>query len=111
MRSLGNKLYGKHGVMQPVASFEAIHLNGTNSQAALHGAVTETMIGSNAPTRRQVNPRCLSLKTMHTMEHELTCELEGRFKVGYDLAGRHDIRMSKLRSGMPHRGLGAEGGS
>jgi hypothetical protein len=45
------------------------------------------------------------------MEHELTCELEGRFKVGYDLAGRHDIRMSKLRSGMPHQGLGAEGGS
>jgi hypothetical protein len=22
---------------------------------------------------------------MHTMEHELTCELEGRFKVGYNL--------------------------
>jgi hypothetical protein len=37
--------------MQLVASFEAIHLNGINSQAALHGAVTETMIGSNAPTR------------------------------------------------------------
>jgi hypothetical protein len=44
-------IYGKHGVMQPVASFEAIHLNGTKSQAALHGAVTETMIGTNAPTR------------------------------------------------------------
>jgi len=44
-------IYGKHGVMQPVASFEAIHLNGTKSQAALHGAVTETMIGNNAPTR------------------------------------------------------------
>ena len=44
-------IYGKHGVMQPVASFEAIHLNGINSQAALHGAVTETMIGTNAPTR------------------------------------------------------------
>jgi hypothetical protein len=43
--------YGKHGVMQPVASFEAIHLNGTKSQAAIHGAVTETMIGTNAPTR------------------------------------------------------------
>jgi hypothetical protein len=37
--------------MQPVASFEAIHLNGINSQAAIHGAVTETMIGTNAPTR------------------------------------------------------------
>jgi hypothetical protein len=43
--------YGKHGVMQPVASFEAINLNGTKSQAAIHGAVTETMIGTNAPTR------------------------------------------------------------
>jgi hypothetical protein len=47
--------YGKHGVMQPVASFEAIHLNGTKSQAALHGAVTETMIGSNAPTRIKIS--------------------------------------------------------
>ena len=37
--------------MQPVAGFEAIHLNGINSQAAIHGAVTETMIGTNAPTR------------------------------------------------------------
>jgi len=81
-------IYGKHGVMQPVASFEAIHLNGTKSQAALHGAATETMIGSNAPTRIKRDPRCLLLKTMHTMEHELTCELEGRFKVGYNLYDR-----------------------
>lgn len=106
--------------MQLVASFEAIHLNGINSQAALHGAVTETMIGSNAPTRITSagstsglsqeshklpivgsNPtpatnvtHAASRYAMHTMEHELTCELEGRFKVGYNLqAGGYHGRL------------------
>ena len=86
-------------------------LNGVNIQAALHGADTETMIGSNAPTRITSagstsglsqeshklpivgsNPtpatkatHAASRYAMHNMEHELTCELEGRFKVGYNL--------------------------
>ena len=77
-------IYWKHGVMQPVAGFEAIHLNGINSQAAIHGAVTETMIGSNAPTRIQTT-HIASRIAMHNRYHESTCELRGRSKVGYNL--------------------------
>jgi hypothetical protein len=32
-------------------ALKQLNLTGINSQAALHGADTETMIGSNAPTR------------------------------------------------------------
>jgi hypothetical protein len=32
-------------------ALKQLYLTGINSQAALHGADTETMIGSNAPTR------------------------------------------------------------
>ena len=74
--------------MQPVASFEAIHLNGINSQAAIHGAVTETMIGTNAPTRIKTRLAMPLTNVMHTEQHELTCELRGRSKVGYNLYGQ-----------------------
>jgi hypothetical protein len=32
-------------------ALKQLYLTGINSQAAIHGADTETMIGSNAPTR------------------------------------------------------------
>ena len=66
--------------MQPVASFEAIHLNGTISQAALHGAVTETMIGTNAPTRIHILPvTALSDPFLASPESESTDETTGRY--------------------------------
>ena len=42
-------------------ALKQLYLTGINSQAAEHGADTETMIGSNAPTRIKRDPRCLSL--------------------------------------------------
>ena len=66
--------------MQPVASFEAIHLNGINSQAAIHGAVTETMIGTNAqPVLKLLPVTALSDLFLASPESESTDETTGRY--------------------------------
>jgi hypothetical protein len=69
--------------MQLVASFEAIHLTGINSQAALHGADTETMIGSNAPTRIKTTSGYSSVRqVLASPESESTDETIGRYSGG-----------------------------
>lgn len=58
-------------------------LTGINNQAATHGAVTETMIGSNDPTRIYTTSGYCSVKqALASPESESTDETMGRYGVG-----------------------------
>jgi len=55
-------------------------LTGINSQAALYGADTETMIGSNAPTRIKTTSGYRSVRpVLASPESESTDETIGRY--------------------------------
>jgi hypothetical protein len=61
-------------------ALKQLNLTGINSQAALHGADTETMIGSNAPTRIKTTSGYRSVRfTLASPESESTDETIGRY--------------------------------
>jgi len=61
-------------------ALKQLYLTGINSQAALHGADTETMIGSNAPTRIKTTSGYRSVRhVLASTESESTDETIGRY--------------------------------